>query len=616
MITKKRLIAIILFLLGLALLWLTWSGLRTAVEARQALAELRALEAMAKQPSLDALPALAARLSALEAHLTAAQEAGRPFLAVAPALGWLPKVGPTVRDAPVLLAMAIELAKGGREALNALTPVTDLLAQAGRGDLEPQAPSGLPAILPALTQAAPGLALAEEKLAEAQALRAVVHGPLHPRLAGQVERLDRILPLARAALKVAQAAPALLGADRPRVYLVLAQNNHELRATGGFISGVGVVRLEGGRVTELKLSDSYAVDNYKQPHPLAPPALAEQMGAQILLLRDSNWSPDFPGSSQVARALYLQDQGVATDGAVAFDLEAVTLLVGALEPLQVPGITEPVTAANVIALMKHYWEAPITSQGTVQDAQTSDWWARRKDFMGQMVAAALAKLLGGGDLDPAKLAMALLAMLDGRHLQIAVDDLTLAATLAERDWDGGFRPPAQGDFLAVVDTNVGFNKANAAVREEVAYRLEPEVDRLVATVTLTYTHLIPPQTQPCDRTPRYGDSYDDLIRRCYWDYVRVYAPGGSELIGAGGLDNPKTERGEGGTTVFTGSFGLKPGERYVVTLHYRLPAMVGVSPYRLAVRKQAGTVAVPLYVETNKCHWATDLSQDRAFACQ
>jgi hypothetical protein len=60
---------------------------------------------------------------------------------------------------------------------------------------------------------------------------------------------------------------------------------------------------------------------------------------------------------------------------------------------------------------------------------------------------------------------------------------------------------------------------------------------------------------------------------------------------------------------------LKPGERYVVTLHYRLPAMVGVSPYRLAVRKQAGTVAVLLTVETPQCRWTTDLAQDRVFIC-
>ncbi|MCX6029375.1 MAG: DUF4012 domain-containing protein [Chloroflexi bacterium] len=609
MTLRKRLIQLLLVLLGLILVWLAWSAVRTADQARAALADLRQLEALAGRPSADALPALRADLAGLEQHLVATQAAGRPFLAVAPAFGWLPQVGPTVRDAPALLAMAIELAGGGRQALDALAPVADLLSQRGQGDLLARA-------VPVLQAAAPGLAPVEARFAKAEALRATIHGPLHPRLAPQMARLDRLLPLARTALRLAQVAPALLGADGPKTYLVLAQNNHELRGTGGFISGVGVVRLEGGRIVQLKLGDSYAVDNFQQPHPPAPPALAEQMGAQLLLLRDSNWSPDFPTSSQVARALYQQDQGVATDGALALDLEAVRLLVGALEPLQVPGMAEPVTGQNVIDLMKRSWEAPATSQGTVQEAQTSDWWAKRKDFMGEMVAAALAKLQGGGDLNPIQLATAMLAMLDGRHLQLAVDDPTLAAALAERNWDGGLRPPTQGDFLAVVDSNVGFNKVNAVVRQELAYRVAPDAGRLAATLTLTYTHPMPPQTGPCDRTPRYGDSYDDLIRRCYWDYLRVYAPAGSELLAADGLDQLKTERGEGNTTVFAGAFVLKPGEQRVITLRYRLPAAITSDSYRLAVRKQAGTIAVPLRVDTGACHWMTDLAQDRALECR
>jgi hypothetical protein len=577
--------------------------------ARRAWADLQALQAAVERPSLDALPALRADLAALETDLVATREAGRPFLAVAPALGWLPEVGPTVRDAPALLAMAIELAGGGRQALDALMPLTDLLAQRNRNDL-------LPAALPVLAEVAPRLASSEDRLAKAQALRAELRGPLHLRLAGQVERLDRLLPLARTALKIAQVAPALLGADRPITYLVLAQNNHELRATGGFISGVGVARLQGGRVTEIKLSDSYVVDNFKQPHPPPPPALAEQMGAQLLVLRDSNWSPDFLSSAQVARALYLQDQETATDGAIAFDLEAVRLLVAVLEPLQVPGMAEPVTGKNVIDLMKRSWEAPAASTGTVQEANTSDWWRKRKDFMGEMMVAALAKLQGGGDPDPVRLVTALLAMLDGRHLQIAIEEPALAAALAERGWDGGFRPPAEGDFLAVVDTNVGFNKVNAVVREEIAYRVASEAGRLVATVTLIYTHPAPAQTEPCDRTPRYGDSYDDLIRRCYWDYLRVYAAGGSELINAEGLERPTTERGEHGTTVFAGAFVLKPAEQRVITLRYRLPAAITSDPYRLVVRKQAGTLAVPLSVDAGACRWTTDLAQDQAFVCR
>jgi hypothetical protein len=234
-----------------------------------------------------------------------------------------------------------------------------------------------------------------------------------------------------------------------------------------------------------------------------------------------------------------------------------------------------------------------------------------------MVAAAMAKLQGG-DLDPVALAKALYEMLDGRHLQIAIDDPDLAALLREQRWDGALQPPSGGDYLAVVDTNVGYNKANAAVQPRIDYRVAPDGTGLIATLTLTYTHSARPLASgmPCDRTPRYGDSYDELTARCYWDYLRVFTPAGSQLSSVTGLEGPKVERGEGNTTVFTGEFVLKPGESHEVVLRYRLPNSVATEPYRLYLRKQAGTIAPPLRVQTGACLWQTDLGRDRSFECK
>lgn len=589
--------------------WLGWSGVRAATQARQALAALDRLQAAADAPTLAAVPALRDDLVALETHLRRTQAAARPFLWLAPRLGWLPKYGADAAAAPDLLAMAVQIAAAGRGAVDALLPALDAVA-AGGGT------AALPAAVTALDAATPQLAAAETDLAAAFTARQRISGPLHPRLAGLLAQVDPLLPLAQAGLQAAQAAPALLGAHGPRAYLILAQNSHELRATGGFISGAGLVRLDNGAIVELKLADSYAVDDLSQPHPAAPAPLAAQMGAQILLLRDSNWSPDFPQSAEVARALYAQDQGAATDGAIALDLEAVRLLVGALGPLQVPGVEEPVTGENAIAWMQQAWQAPPTTDSTIQDASKAEWFRARKDFMSELVAAALAKLEGGGDLDATALGRALITMLTGRHLQIAVDDPALAQVLAERGWDGGLRPPQGSDFLAVIDSNMGFNKANAAVRQQIGYRVEPTEGGLAATLALTYTHTAAAGSEEvCDRSPRYGDSYDEMIRRCYWDYLRVYAPGGSELLAATGLLHADTEPGERGTAVFAGDFVLRPGEQQVVTLRYRLPADLPAAPYRLFIRKQAGVLAPPLTVEAPGCRWETNLREDREFVC-
>ena len=107
-----------------------------------------------------------------------------------------------------------------------------------------------------------------------------------------------------------------------------------------------------------------------------------------------------------------------------------------------------------------------------------------------------------------------------------------------------------GDFLTVIDTNFGFNKVNAAVQSQIDYRVAPDDTGLIATLTLTYTHAARPLASgtPCVRSLDYGDSYADMTARCYWDYLRVYAPAGSEMVAAEGLERTKTDRGEGNTT--------------------------------------------------------------------
>ena len=95
------------------------------------------------------------------------------------------------------------------------------------------------------------------------------------------------------------ALPAALGADRPVTYLVLVQTDVELRATGGFITSAGTIRLEGGAPTALAFEKVYAAEGIGVPGPdtstaggyLQPPApLSRYMGLGQWRLRDANWS--------------------------------------------------------------------------------------------------------------------------------------------------------------------------------------------------------------------------------------------------------------------------------------------------------------------------------------
>lgn len=574
-----------------------FKAIRIAPAARGLLTDLRALQAVDLGSLSDPDPAQLTRMrdqfASLEANLATVQREAGPFLPLTQHLGWLPRVGGEAQAAPLLLEIASGVATAGRTAMDGGLPVLAAIQTHGEGD-------ALSRALPALVEAQPLWQEAEAALLNVEVARSQLDlGALQPVVAQQVERLDGYLPLLRAGMSMARMAPLLLGYDEPRTYLVLAQNSDELRPSGGFISGVGLVTLDKGRITELSFQDSYWVYDGKVDHPPAPAALERYMKAQMLLLRDANWSADFPTTAAVAQSLYLLDTGRQTDGVVAIDLETTRRIVQAIEPLTLPGYSEALTSRNLIAALRAVWAAPSDTELTASADSQAEWWRHRKDFMGDLATAAKEKLEAGRVNYP-RLALAFYGVLQEKHMLINLRNRAANDLMASMNWDGALRPGDQ-DYLLVVDTNVGWNKVNAVVNRDMKYQVALIEGALPqATLEMTYRHGGKQSDEPCVHvTPAYGNAYDALVHRCYFDYLRVYALAGARLIEAEGFeaDTVAAGRGERNTTVFEGFLVVPPGGERQVRLSYELPAsVVDDATYKLRVQKQPGTPAWPLQV--------------------
>lgn len=576
--------------------FLGFRAYRATVAARSALQSVRALQGTDRAAldtlDPDGLAGLRDRFAALERDLREIERQASPFLGLTPALGWLPGVGEEAVAAPELLQLGQQTAAAGRSALEGALMVLEASQEEGEG-------SALARVAAALERAQPNWQAAEAALDDVAAIRARLDpSSLDPRLSGPLAQLDGYLPMLRTAVALGQVAPALLGTDQPRTYLLLAQNSDELRPTGGFISGVGLMTVDGGELGELEFDDSYAVFNPNIDHPLAPPDLERTMGAQMLLFRDSNWSADFPTAANVAQSLYQLDRGVATDGVFAFDLEAARRLLRAVEPLTLPGYAEPVTSQNLTAALRDVWEAPVAVESTVAERDTSDWWLHRKDFMGDLAAAARAKV-EAGEVDLGALAQALYSALEEKHILLSVADPATMALLEETGWAGAVTP-GDGDFLLVVDSNVGWNKVNPLIDRATSYVVRPLPDGGVeAELRLTYTHGGQPDGEPCIHEPRYGDSYEAMQRRCYFNYLRVYTPAGTRLLDAQGFepDSVGQASAEAGATLLSGLVVVPPGATHEVVLRYQLPAAgLAGGRYRLRLQKQPGVPAWPVEI--------------------
>ncbi|MEZ4736713.1 MAG: DUF4012 domain-containing protein [Caldilineaceae bacterium] len=420
-------------------------------------------------------------------------------------------------------------------------------------------------------------------------------------LSERLAQIEPLLPLTHLGMELAPTLPTLVGMNSPQNYLLVVQNSDELRATGGFISALGVVTLDKGRLGEIQFIDSYNLFRLDVEYPPPPPPMQQFMGIPYLLFRDANWSPDLPTTAQLLISMYRQETGVELSGVVTVDLHAVELLIGALAPLSIANVAEPLTGANVLNQIKQLWAAPtdgVALTASVSDTVSMEWWVQRKSFIPALAAAVMTKARDP-QTDYVRLAQAVQTALDERSIQIWLKDPAAAAQIAMLGWDGSLQPQPAADFLALVDTNLGYNKANAVIQRQLAYTVtwpDGATAPPLATATITYTHPLNLPGHICDLTPRYGDDYNHLVERCFYNYLRLYTPAGSELVSLTGVqpDSVKATRGEHRTQVFGGYFILPPDETQVVQVQYRLPAHWTPETYALVVQRQAGSGPLPL----------------------
>ena len=107
---------------------------------------------------------------------------------------------------------------------------------------------------------------------------------------------------------IVQVLPSMLGTeshanDAPRNYLILAQTNAEARPSGGLTGSLGLVTVQGGRVSlqpfvsdsEIQNADEPVVDLTAEERLL----FTDKLGKDI---RDVNFTPDFPRTGEIVSA--------------------------------------------------------------------------------------------------------------------------------------------------------------------------------------------------------------------------------------------------------------------------------------------------------------------------
>jgi len=236
-----------------------------------------------------------------------------------------------------------------------------------------------------------------------------------------------------------------------KTYMILIQNEDELRPTGGFLTAVGLLKIENGKIISLTFESSDLVDDLSKAYPKAPWQLDEYMKAEILLFRDANWFTNFPTTVEWTKFLYSYTRAKTVDGVIAIDQHMVKELLQIVGPIKVIGVDEPISANNVLAYMR------TAKQNTPPSGVSRDDW-NRKQFISWLAEPLINRLLSIDSKTWPSLLRAIMQLLDEKHILLQINDPEISSLITQRGWDGAVRPKANSDFLMVVDSNVALIK--------------------------------------------------------------------------------------------------------------------------------------------------------------
>lgn len=351
-----------------------------------------------------------------------------------------------------------------------------------------------------------------------------------------------------------------------KTYLLLFQNNTELRPTGGFISAYGVLTFKHGFPVDLKVEDVYGkVDDHEwvdPPYPMAD--LLAHRFYQGYTFRDANYSPDFPTSVATLEDFYQRTwPEVSFDGALAFDLTVLEDLIELLGEVEVDGVK-----FNRDNFFENLEEA-VSDIDRHNPAELSS----RKNIMRGLMRVLMGKIL----LNPLKTRVMtdlLVKDLNEKHILLWFKDAKLEEKTQQLGW-GGVLKPVAADRLAVVEANLGGMKSDRYISREVDYAVTIQDDfSALAELRIKMTHR--------------GD-YNEPLSGSYKGYLQAFIPEGFEFA------DPDHylwhEEAAGEYAALGQKVKLEPGQEINLHLNYYLPveAVMGET-YRLYLWKQPGTI--------------------------
>lgn len=393
--------------------------------------------------------------------------------------------------------------------------------------------------------------------------------------------------------KIAGRLPDLLGKEVPKTYLVLFQNNSELRATGGFIGSFGLLTFSGGKLIDSEIQDVYSADGQLKGYVEPPEAIRKYLGEAAWYLRDSNWNPDFPSSARQAEWFLDKELDRKVDGVLAVDLYFVQSLLAEIGPVDLADFSLTITADNLYEKTQYQVEDNFFPGSQ-----------KKATFLTALSRALLSKIVASSEESLSKIGKVLLGSLERKDILVYLKDEVVSESLKNLSWDGSLKTVncqlltvnCFSDSLMVVDANLGVNKANYFLERQAALEVEINKEAVLHNLTVSLANKAPLELGPAGR---------------YKSYLRVAVPALSEFIASSEVSFQGTQGAQDKTIEEEELVGFKtggvlvevaPGESKLVKISWKRLVKLDfekAGEYALLWQKQPGTFEDAIFLKVS-----------------
>jgi len=394
--------------------------------------------------------------------------------------------------------------------------------------------------------------------------------------------------------------PNLLGEPQEKKYLILFQNDKEIRPTGGFITAYAIFRIDKGTIHVDKSDNIYNLDATVPNKPKAPDPIRKYLpNVTVFNLRDTNLSPDFIESMKTFNSFYDKASGkVKVDGIIALDTNVLVSTIKILDDrVDAAGTTFTTKkdarcdCPQVIYQLESNISTPLSLDLRISDLESIQ--AGRKAIIGDLLYAILAKALKSSPkLYWGPLFQDFITQIDQKHVLFYLYDKDAQQGMHAVNADGRMRE-FTGDFFYLNEANFGGAKSNLYVTKSIDQNYQIKEGNIVKTVTVNYKNPYPASDCNLERGRL-------CLNAIYRNWFRIYTPLGSKLVGSQGSEVKMTSYEELGKTVFEGFLTVRPQGTAVLTVSYVLPKNIASdSSLPLLIQKQPGTSQEQYSVKVN-----------------